>query len=134
MLIKKALAGVRAEPFEVKFSGVGFFPNPKSARVFWIGVEGGDALAGLAATIDEQTGKLGFSREERAYHPHLTLTRTGSAAGEQHQLMPLASVLASEAPPQFGTMTAKEFFMYRSQPQRGGSKYTKLARFALAPG
>lgn len=132
-LIRNALAVVRADPFEAEFSGVGFFPGPKSPRVFWIGVEGGDALARLAASVEEQTSKLGFPREERAYHPHLTLARTGSSPGAQHQLKPLASVLESEARPRFGTMTAKEFFMYRSQPQRGGSKYTKLERFALAP-
>jgi 2'-5' RNA ligase len=28
-------------------------------------------------------------------------------------------------------MTAREFFLYQSQPQRGGSKYTKLERFGL---
>jgi 2'-5' RNA ligase len=39
--------------------------------------------------------------------------------------------LLAEPPPQFGTMTAREFFLYQSQPQKGGSKYTKLERFAL---
>lgn len=130
--MKTALALVTAGPFEVKFSTIGFFPNPKSPRVFWIGVDGGEALAQLAAKIDGKTSQLGFPREERAHHPHLTLARAGTAPGAQHQLRPLASVLASEAPPQFGTMTAKEFFMYRSQPQRGGSKYTKLEKFELA--
>jgi 2'-5' RNA ligase len=31
----------------------------------------------------------------------------------------------------FGTMTAHEFYLYRSQLGRGGSKYTKLERFGL---
>jgi RNA 2',3'-cyclic 3'-phosphodiesterase len=129
--IKKALAAVKAVPFAIKFAGAGFFPGAKSPRVFWIGVDGGEALSQLAARIDERVSKLGFPREERAYHPHLTLARTGSSPGSQHQLRPLASLLESEAPPQFGTMTAQEFFLYRSQPQKGGSKYTKLEKFAL---
>ncbi len=31
----------------------------------------------------------------------------------------------------FGTMTAREFFLYQSQPMRGGARYTKIARFGL---
>lgn len=130
--IKNALGTIRARPVAVKFSGIGFFPGGKSPRVFWIGVDGGEALPRLAETIDECVAELGVAREDRAYHPHLTLARTGSAPGAQHQLRPLASVLQSEAAPEFGTMTAQEFFLYRSQPQRGGSKYTKLEKFAVA--
>jgi 2'-5' RNA ligase len=31
----------------------------------------------------------------------------------------------------FGAMTAREFILYQSQLSPGGSKYTKLQRFAL---
>jgi 2'-5' RNA ligase len=129
--IKAALAAVKADPFAVKFESAGFFPTPKSPRVFWIGVEGGPALAQLAALIDDATHKLGIAKEERAYNPHLTLARAGSGPGTHHALRPLASLLQAEAAPHFGTMTAREFFLYQSQPQRGGSKYTKLQRFGL---
>jgi 2'-5' RNA ligase len=130
--IKVELRRVRAQPFPVKFDGVGFFPGEKSPRVFWIGVEGGAALAQLASTVDEHLSKLGFQKEDRAFHPHLTLARSGSSAAAHHQLRPLASILQSEAQPHFGTMTAQEFFLYRSQPQRGGSVYTRLEKFAFA--
>jgi 2'-5' RNA ligase len=123
--IKAALASIKAAPFEVKFAGVGFFPNPNAARVFWAGVDGGDHLARLASSIDAALEKLGFQRETKPYHPHLTLARTSSR--------PLRGLkpLLDEPPPQFGTMTAREFFLYQSQPQKGGSKYTKLERFVL---
>lgn len=129
--IKTALAAVKTVPFAIKFESVGFFPSPKSPRVFWIGVEGGPALSELAALIDDATHKLGFAKEERAYSPHLTLARAGSGPGTHHELRPLASLLESEAPPQFGTMSAQEFFLYQSRPQRGGAKYTKLQRYGL---
>lgn len=129
--IKSALSTIRAEPVAVKFSGAGFFPGAKSPRVLWLGVDGGEVLPRLAETIDDCVAKLGVPREDRAYHPHLTLARTGAASGSQHQLRPLASIVQSEAAPEFGTMTAREFFLYRSQPQRGGSMYTKLEKFAL---
>jgi 2'-5' RNA ligase len=129
--LKTALATVKAASFEVKFENMGFFPGAKSPRVFWIGVEGGASLSQLAAIVDDATHTLGIAREERAYNPHLTLARAGTGPGTQHQLRPLAVLSESEAPPQFGTMTAREFFLYQSQPQRGGSKYTKLQRFQL---
>ena len=123
--IKAALSPIKAVPFEVKFTGVGFFPNPNAGRVFWAGVDGGDSLPKLASSIDAAMEKLGFPREAKPYHPHLTLARTSSR--------PLRGLkpLLDEPLPQFGTMTAREFFLYLSQPQKGGSKYTKLERFEL---
>ena len=123
--IKAVLASIKAAPFEVKFAGVGFFPNPNAARVFWAGVDGGESLPRLASSIDSALEKLGFPRETKPYHPHLTLARTSS-----RPLRELRQLLDGP-PPQFGTMTAREFFLYQSQPQKGGSKYTKLERFAL---
>jgi 2'-5' RNA ligase len=122
--IKSALTPIKAATFEVKFASVGFFPNPNAGRVFWAGVDGGDNLPRLASTIDAAMEKLGIPRETKPYHPHLTLARTSS-----RPLRGLKPLL--DEPPQFGTMTAREFFLYQSQPQKAGSKYTKLERFAL---
>ena len=123
--IKAALRSIKAAPFQVKFAGVGFFPNPNAGRVFWAGVDGGNHLARLASTTDAALEELGFPSETKPYHPHLTLARASSR--------PLRGLkpLLDEPPPQFGTMTAREFFLYQSQPQKGGSKYTKLERFEL---
>jgi RNA 2',3'-cyclic 3'-phosphodiesterase len=123
--IKTALASVKGTPFVVRFAGAGFFPNAKAARVFWAGVDGGNHLPRLASTIDEALEKLGFPHETKHYHPHLTLVRT--SARPLRELQPLLA----DPPPQFGTMTAREFFLYQSEPQKGGSRYTKLERFGL---
>src|SRR5947199_6922437 len=45
--IKNTLRQIKAQPFDVEFSDVGFFPNHKSGRVCWAGVHGGDALPNL---------------------------------------------------------------------------------------
>ena len=126
--IKNALSTVQAAPFAIKFQEVGFFPNPKSPRVFWIGMSAGEALPQLAATVDAALVKVGIAAEEKAYRPHLTLARAASGPGAKHQLQPLVH---AEAPPQFGTMMAREFWLYRSELRRGGSRYTKLERFGL---
>ena len=127
--IKSALAAVKSGSFEVTFGSAGFFPTSKSPRVFWAGVQSGDELAQLASSIDAAMEKLGIEPETRAFSPHLTLARAGTR--DPYSLKALAPLLASEAPPQFGTMTAHDFWLYRSQLGPGGSKYTKLKRYVL---
>jgi RNA 2',3'-cyclic 3'-phosphodiesterase len=138
--IRQAMAGNRATVKEISFRGYGFFPTPKSARVFWVGIETGPELATLASTIDEKLSALGIPREDRVFSPHLTLARGPGASGsppkngqDRHSrtFHILQEKLTALPAPEFGTMTAREFFLYQSQLSPKGSKYTKLARFAL---
>ena len=138
--IKLALGTVTAVPAEIQFRGYGFFPTAKSARVFWVGMESGPQLPSLAAAIDDKTASLGIPREERSFSPHLTLARGAGGSGSPGRLkgngpnrtfQRLQEKLTPLPTPEFGTMTAREFFLYRSQLSSRGSQYTKLARFAL---
>src|SRR5271166_2890660 len=79
--IKAALAGVQAEPFEITFRGYGFFPTPKAARVFWVGIDAGPPLVNLATAVDDATSGLGIPKEDRPFSPHLTLARGGGRSG-----------------------------------------------------
>lgn len=138
--IKEALAAVKGQPVEMGFRGHGFFPTAKSARVFWVGIESGPALASLANAVDDVTAGLGIPKEERAFNAHLTLARGGGGSGSPRRqnggrpsknFQRLQEKLSALSAPDFGTMTAHEFFLYQSQLSRGGSRYTKIARFAL---
>ncbi len=70
--IKRELAAIRAAPFEISFRGHGFFPNPRSPRVFWLGIEAGEQLSQLADAVDETVSRAGVPRESNEYRPHLT--------------------------------------------------------------
>ncbi len=138
--IKRALATVSAAPTETRFCGYGFFPTVKSARVFWIGIEAGIQLAALASAIDEQMASLGIAKEPRPFSPHLTLARAPGGSGAPHRrksdssnptFQTLQNKLAALPTPEFGTITPHEFYLYKSQLSPKGSKYTKLAEFAL---
>ena len=138
--IKQALETIAASAFDVSFYGYGFFPSARSPRVFWIGIEGGPKLAALAVSVDEMLARLDIAKEEHAYTPHLTLARGAGGSGSPRRLkhdhpnsgfQRLQEKLAALPAPEFGTMTAREFFLYRSQLSPGGSKYTKLAGFRL---
>ncbi|HEY6248843.1 MAG TPA: RNA 2',3'-cyclic phosphodiesterase [Candidatus Angelobacter sp.] len=129
--IKARLAEVKAGVFEIDFKEIGFFPNPRSPRVFWTGVNAPDALKQLASAVEGSVEKVGIPREKRAYHAHLTLARAPEGGASRHCFRLLQERLNPEPPPQFGTMTAREFFLYQSQIMRGGARYTKLQRFAF---
>ncbi|HKV76486.1 MAG TPA: RNA 2',3'-cyclic phosphodiesterase [Candidatus Sulfotelmatobacter sp.] len=138
--IKQALKDVPAATAEIKFSGHGFFPTPKSARVFWIGMESGPQLTQLAAAIDERMANLGIKKEDRAFSPHLTLARAAGGSGSprwrkgdgaNRSFSYLQEKLSALPIPEFGTMTPREFFLYQSQLSPKGSKYIKLAKFPL---
>jgi len=138
--IKQELARVAAANSEIHFRGYGFFPTPKSARVFWIGMDSGPQLAQLAAMVDHKMESLGIAKEIRPFSPHLTLARAGGGSGSprwrkgdgpSRTFQLLQDKLAALPAPEFGTMTPHEFFLYQSQLSPRGSKYTKQARFAL---
>ena len=137
--IKVALETIAADRFEMNFRGYGFFPSARSPRVFWIGIESGATLSSLAALVDDRLAALGISKEEHVFTAHLTLARSGASGSPRRQkadhpnrnFQRLQEKLAALPAPEFGTMTVREFFLYRSQLSPGGSKYTKLARFGL---
>jgi RNA 2',3'-cyclic 3'-phosphodiesterase len=138
--IKRALAGIEADHFVINLRGYGFFPGTRAPRVFWIGIDGGSRLTSLAETVDSKLVPLQIPKGEHAYSPHLTLARSAGASGSPRQqkrdrpnqsFQRLQEKLDALPAPEFGTMTAREFFLYHSQLSPGGSKYTKLAGFNL---
>ncbi len=138
--IKRALSGISASAIDIQFRGHGFFPTAKSARVFWVGMEAGPQLATLASALDEEMAALGIPKEERAFTPHLTLARgvgrsgsprRGKEDGPNRVFELVQKRMAAFPAPEFGSMTARKFFLYQSQLSPKGSKYTKLARFDL---
>jgi RNA 2',3'-cyclic 3'-phosphodiesterase len=138
--IKQALKTIESSAIEMNIHGYGFFPGARAPRVFWIGIEAGTNLNSLAAAVDETLAPLDIARKEHAFNPHLTLARAAGLAGSSRKqksagshgsFQSLQEKLGALPAPEFGTMTAHEFFLYQSQLSPGGSKYTKLAEFAL---
>jgi 2'-5' RNA ligase len=136
--VRERLSGVHTAGFQVHVGGVGFFPSPTAPRVFWAGVRSdAPALAALASSVDQALDALGFP-PERDYHPHLTLARNGSGRRRRlrHEPAPgefaqLPKIVASSPMPEFGTMTAREFFLYESRLSPTGASYHKLEAYKL---
>ena len=136
--IQRALQTVRGAPIELTFRNAGFFPSPKSPRVFWVGIEADEHLPELANSIGQVLQPLGFERDAGPFKPHLTLARAGSGRprhvpGERSApaLQQVRAKLETLGQLEFGTMTAHEFYLYESKLSPAGARYTKLSRYPL---
>ena len=136
--IQSALRLVRGSPITLVFRNAGFFPTSKSPRVFWVGIEPDQNLAELVKAIAEALQPLGFERDKGPYKPHLTLARAGSGrprpvSGERSapSLQQVRARVEALQPSEFGTMTAREFYLYESRLSSLGAQYTKLSRYLL---
>ena len=123
--IENALRSVHEKPVSLSLKQLGVFPNPRSPRVLWMGIQADRELEQLATAVDQHMSSVGFEAEKRAFSPHVTLARFN-----QRPRGNLGSLL-TEAEPSFGTMTANEFHLYESKLSPQGSQYTKLASFKL---
>jgi 2'-5' RNA ligase len=128
--IRAALAEVRLDsPVELRFRGLGFFPNGKRPRVFWAGIVASPNLAPLAADIEARLAKVGISGETREFAPHLTLARfdpPGISDG-------LSAIAQENVAREFGAVRSGEFHLFESKTKSSGAEYTRLASFTFAP-
>jgi RNA 2',3'-cyclic 3'-phosphodiesterase len=136
--IQRALRQVKGEPIELAFRNAGFFPTPTSPRVFWVGIEADGHLQELVSSIAKVLQPLGFEGDSWPFRPHLTLARAGSGRprpvpGERFApgLQKVRTRVKGLPQLEFGTMTAREFYLYESKLSPAGAQYTKLSRYPL---
>ena len=124
--MKRALASVPMPvPLAISVRGFGWFPSERSPRVFWAGIEGGEALFALAREIEQAVAALGVPLEPRVYAPHLTLARIRETLPLDSLHKALDSLPATRC--DFGSFHASRFFLYQS----AAGQYTRLASFPL---
>ena len=127
--IRTALRAVRSEaPADLIFRKVGFFPNELRPRLFWVGIDASANLAEIAREIESNLERVGVAREAREFKPHLTLARFD----EPRKLEKLHTAIQSAGAAEFGTVRTNEMYLYRSNLERGGAKYTKIETFVFA--
>ena len=123
-----AQAARRIEPFSLCLAGLGCFPSPRNPRVLWCGVE--DAAVSCARWLelaDPLFETLGFPRETRAFHAHVTLGRSKGPAGADV----MRRVLEKVAPPPPREMTVEEVVLFESRLDPRGARYTPQLRARL---
>ena len=115
------------QPFPVSISQTGSFPKNGNPRVLWIGIQdptGG--LSELQARLERECDVEGFSREDRPFHPHLTIARLRKPAGARE----LAQA-HKELPFEPTEIVVTELDVIRSELSSKGSRYTIISRHGL---
>lgn len=125
----QAVAGL--EPFTIRLEQTGVFPSHGSPRVLWIGVNDFEGkLRKLQMRLEDQAERLGFQKEARTFHPHITLARLRKP--HQHARS-LASVhKATQFEP--AEVAVAELLVIRSELSSEGSRYSTISRHRLVAG
>lgn len=110
----------KTRPFSVDLGGFGAFPTIRKPRVIWMGIDANPALRCLKQDVEWALTDLGFERETRAFHPHLTLGRAeADGAGVFRGLDEMAASLRYE-----GDFDVEQVDLMRSHLSKSGARYT----------
>jgi len=115
-------------PFSLTAEGGGAFPGTRNPRIFWVGfLEPLELVRQLQQNMGNALSGAGFPREDRPFHPHITVGRTRGALppawGER-----FVQALSGK---RFGVVSVPFFTLYESRLGPGGAVYTPLCDFRL---
>jgi len=119
--VQDALNSIQFEEFDVKFQGIGAFPNTRSPRVVWIGTDeqGGRQLCELASTVEDTLLPLGF-HSDKPFRSHVTIFRIKNKIGN------ISDKLESLSSTEFGVQKISEIKLKKSVLTSTGPNYTDL--------
>jgi 2'-5' RNA ligase len=109
--------------FDVEIKGVGAFPNLRSARVIWAGIqEGGEELSRIFDQLEPRLRSLGFAADSRGFNPHLTIARVRSGRNKSELTKNVTEMCAFE----FGKVRAESLRLKKSVLTPHGPIYSIL--------
>jgi len=126
-------AAAGSAPLDVTFHGIGAFPGLERPRILWVGLaHGALEVRRLQARVTDALAVRGFGKEERAWHPHLTIGRVHDERRWRRETgPPLRSALAQAATTTFGTQRVAEVALMRSELSPSGARYTLRRALSL---
>lgn len=114
--------------FELQYQLLGVFPSLQNPRIVWIGTQTNKVVMELQSDIEGACSEFGFAKEERTFHPHITLGRVKGT----RNLVRLTDAIKTIT---FQPMQSRcsEVLLMKSDLRPGGSIYTILKSFPLQP-
>lgn len=110
--------------FTISLQNTGVFPNPKNARVLWIGLDDEpDNLLKIFEMLETECQNSGFPKETKKFHPHLTIARLR----EPNKSRKLVERHLAEKFERI-EFEVSQIVIYESQLLPTGSKFYKLAK------
>ncbi len=123
--MREASAGIG--PFTIRVRGTGGFPNLDRPSVLWVGIEGGDPLGRMAASLDADVAALGFERERRPWSPHVTVARVRGRRDLDRAL----AVVRAHADEVFAEVRIEDLRLKKSVLRPQGPEYTTVESVRL---
>ncbi len=114
-------------PFNLEIKGIGMFPNIKSPRVLWLGVENNSFIMSLQAGIEKEMEKAGFKQEERKFKAHLTIGRFRSSPGKED----IFKSVSTHEKDSFGIINVNSLLLMKSDLNPEGARHTMIAEIPL---
>ena len=115
------------EPFSSEIRGLGAFPHAVRPSIIWAGLRDPAPWVELADAIEPPLSELGFPRENRQFHPHMTLARVRDRPSEE-----LKTWLDQQADTDFGSVDVQSVTLFQSDLSSAGPRHTVLATAPLA--
>ena len=120
-------AAAAAVPFEMTVEEAGAFPSTLRPRTVWLAVSvGSEAVIALHKSLEDQLVPLGYRREKRRFHPHVTL---GRVRGRPDQL---GASLVAKNDWSAGSMVVDEIVVLASELRSKGPHYNVMGRARLS--
>ena len=121
----EAISGI--SPLELKLAGAGVFVSRGMPKVLWLGIEEQSGqLAQLHGRLESACEDLGFERERRPFHPHLTIARIRETSGAR-DLASAHRAIGFEAQ----DFRVSELLVMRSDLAPEGSSHSEISRHSL---
>jgi len=118
-------------PFQLEVRKLGAFPAPDRPQVIWVGVKGEvDKITRLQQSIEASCERLGFSRENRAFTPHLTLGRVRDEA-RPNERQRLGKQLMETSFTSLHNVEVKEINLLKSHLTPAGAIHTIIGTVKL---
>jgi 2'-5' RNA ligase len=126
--IDARLKTLSLKPAEVIVRGVGAFPDPRRPRVLWAGIPEGQrgSIVPIAETVIRALEGIG-EREDRPFHPHITLARVRSGVNKER----LGSFLLRNDSREFGTTHLGTLKLKSSSLTPSGPVYRDVREYRL---
>lgn len=120
----RAVAGIA--PFSIRLEQTGAFPKQAQPRVLWVGInDSSGKLSGLHARLEDELATAGFAKDDRPFHPHLTVARL-----RQPRHARTLAAAHKELGFEPAEIAVSELLVIRSELSSEGSKYTVVSRHA----
>jgi 2'-5' RNA ligase len=126
-----APVGAAHQPFDLRVSGLGAFPNLRTPRVVWMGVQHDPRLELMHHDVEATCAAHGYPLDARAFRPHITLARVRE---ELSLANARALALAARAVVYKGAQQVSALSLLESKLGPGGARYTKVASIPLGGG